>query len=110
MTHGADIIRPGLDAPGMPAEAQRKALLFQMLMAEGIAQLIRHRLSTAPRHVPGSACPALLLITQLRQSGMAHLTHDPQGLHLSMHGYTVNAPTPRGVLWEWSNAVLGRGT
>lgn len=105
MTHGADIIRPDFAPANSPLDGQRKSLLFQMLMAEGMAQLIRHRLSTAS----GSQAlrPDMLLITQLRQSGMARLTHDANGLCLSMHGHTATAPCARGVLWEWSNAVLG---
>lgn len=105
MTNGADIIRPDFPAPDSLLDAQRKALLSQMLLAEGFAQLIRHRLSTPPS-VPALR-PDQLLITQLRQSGMARVTHGPDGLHLSMHGHTATAPSARGVLWEWSNAVLG---
>ena len=105
MTHGADIIRPDFGDPESILCPQRKAMLAQMLIAEGFAQLIRHRLSTAPRQQ--ALRPDLHLITQLRQGGMARVTHGPDGLCLSMHGYTVTAPTSRGVLWEWSNAVLG---
>lgn len=106
MTHGADIIRP--DFTALPDDAKRKASLCQSLMAEGMAQLIRHRLSTPPS-VP-SLRPDHLLITQLRQSGMARVTHDANGLHLSMHGHTATAACARGVLWEWSNTVLGSPT
>lgn len=108
MTHGSDIIRADFSGADLPRDAQRQALLFQMLMSEGMARLIRHRLDTARPPAPGTACPVLLLITQLRQSGMARLTHDRQGLHLSMHGFCVHALTARGVLCEWANAVLGR--
>lgn len=104
MTHGADIIRPDFGDPGILA-MERKALLSQMLIAEGFAQLIRHRLSTAPS--TQALRPDHLLITQLHQSGMARVTHGPDGLCLSMHGHTVTAPSARGALWEWSNAVLG---
>lgn len=107
MRNEADIIRSETAIKSETSENHRKAALYQRLMAEGIAQLIRHRLSTAPRSVPGSACPALLLITQLRQSGMGELEHVPgTGLTLSMHGTTAVAPTARGVLWEWSTAAL----
>ena len=104
MTHGADIIRPDLGDDSILA-MERRALLSQMLIAEGFAQLIRHRLSTAPR-VP-SLRPDLHLITQLQQSGMARVVHGPDGLCLSMHGHTVTAPSARGALWEGSIAVLG---
>lgn len=108
MTHGADIIRPDFAPASSPLAAERKALLFQMLMAESMAQLIRHRLSTPPS-VP-SLRPDQLLITQLRQSGMARVAYGLNGLCLSMHGHTATAPSARGVLWEWSNAVLGPRT
>ena len=104
MTHGADIIRPDFGDASILA-MERKALLSQMRIAEAFAQLIRHRLSAAPR-VP-SLRPDQHLITQLSQSGMARITHGPDGLCLSMHGHTVTAPSARGALWEWSNAVLG---
>ncbi len=108
MTHGADIIRP--DFPRPEDALARKGALAQSLMREGMAQLIRHRLSTPA--TDAALRPDLHLITQLRQSGMAILSQQPDtGYILSMHGVIATAATPRGVLWEWSNAALGmKGT
>lgn len=108
MTHGADIIRPDFGEQAAILDAQRQALLSQMLMAEAFAQLIRHRLSAAPCPGIGAVRRDLHLTTQLRQSGFAQITVQPgQTVMLSMLGTTVTSSTTRGALWEWSNAVLG---
>lgn len=81
-------------------QAARASALWEALLREGIALLIRDTLEQQ------IAQPELLLITRLRQSGMATLTGTAPDLRLTMLGIIVTAPSLRGVLRDWATEVL----
>jgi hypothetical protein len=88
--------------------AERASLLWIALQREGLALLICDTLDRRDRARAGVQ-PEFLMITRLRQSGMATLSGTMPDLRLTMLGLTATAPSVRGVLRDWATEAMRQG-